>query len=73
MNSCTFLISCKRAAYPTNLIILDLFTKIIFGASHTSRAVRDLGPDRSDMGIVSSNLAQGMDVCPRLFVLCCPE
>jgi hypothetical protein len=28
--------------------------------------------DRSHTGIVGSNSARGMDVCPRFSVLCCP-
>jgi hypothetical protein len=28
--------------------------------------------DRSNTGIVVSNPARGMDVCPRFSVLCCP-
>jgi hypothetical protein len=28
--------------------------------------------DRSNIGIARSNPASGMDVCPRLSVLCCP-
>jgi hypothetical protein len=28
--------------------------------------------DRSNTEIVGSNPAQGMDVCPRFSVLCCP-
>jgi hypothetical protein len=28
--------------------------------------------DRSNIGIVGSNTARGMDVCPRFPVLCCP-
>jgi hypothetical protein len=28
--------------------------------------------DRSNIGIAGSNLASGMDVCPRASVLCCP-
>jgi hypothetical protein len=31
-----------------------------------------VGLDRLVAGIVGSNPAQGMDVCPRLSVLCCP-
>jgi hypothetical protein len=31
-----------------------------------------VGLDRLVAGIVCSNPAQGMDVCPRLSVLCCP-
>jgi len=28
--------------------------------------------DRSNTGIMGSNLSRGMDVCPRFSVLCCP-
>jgi hypothetical protein len=28
--------------------------------------------DRSNIGITGSNPARGMDVCPRVSVLCCP-
>jgi hypothetical protein len=41
-------------------------------ADLSGRAVWGLGLDRLDTGIVGSKLAQGMDVCPRLSVLCCP-
>jgi hypothetical protein len=37
-------------------------------AGHSGRAVWGVGL----AGIVGSNPAQGMDVCPRLSVLCCP-
>jgi hypothetical protein len=41
-------------------------------ASHSGRAVGGVGLGRLVAGIVGSNPAQGMDVCPRLSVLCCP-
>jgi hypothetical protein len=41
-------------------------------AGHNCRAVWGVVHDRSDTGIVGSNPAQGMDVCPRLSVFCCP-
>jgi hypothetical protein len=41
-------------------------------AGHSGRAVWGVGLGRLIAGIVGSNPAQGMDVCPRLFVLCCP-
>jgi hypothetical protein len=44
--------------------------KVLAGLSGC--AVWGVGLDRSDTGIVGSNPAQGMDVCPRLSVLCCP-
>jgi hypothetical protein len=28
--------------------------------------------DRQNTGIVGSNPTRGMDVCPRVYVLCCP-
>jgi hypothetical protein len=40
--------------------------------SYSDHVVWSVGLERSDTGIVSSNPAQGMDVCPRLSVLCCP-
>jgi hypothetical protein len=39
---------------------------------HSGRAVWGVGLGRLVAGTVSSNPAQGMDVCPRLSVLCCP-
>jgi hypothetical protein len=41
-------------------------------AGHSGRAVRGVGLGRLVAGIVGSNPAQGMDVCLRLSVLCCP-
>jgi hypothetical protein len=41
-------------------------------AGHSGRAVSGVGLGRLVAGIVGSNPAQGMDVCPRLSVLCCP-
>jgi hypothetical protein len=41
-------------------------------AGHSSRAVWGVGLGRLVAGIVGSNPAQGMDVCPRLSVLCWP-
>jgi hypothetical protein len=53
---------------------LDLNIKIALfrNAGHSGRAVWGVGLDRVVAGNVGSNPAQGMDVCPRLFVLCCP-
>jgi hypothetical protein len=45
---------------------------ILCRAGHSGRAVWDVGLGRLVAGIVGSNPAQGMDVCPRLSVLCCP-
>jgi hypothetical protein len=41
-------------------------------AGHSGRAVWGVGFGRLVAGIVSSNPVQGMDICPRLSVLCCP-
>jgi hypothetical protein len=41
-------------------------------AGHSGQAVWGVGLDRWDTGILGSNPAQGVDVCPRLSVLCCP-
>jgi aspartyl/asparaginyl-tRNA synthetase len=41
-------------------------------AGHIGRAVWGMGLDRLVAGIVGSNSAQGMDVFPRLSVLCSP-
>jgi hypothetical protein len=38
----------------------------------SARAVCGVGLVRSDTGIVCSNPALGMDVCPRISVICCP-
>jgi hypothetical protein len=46
--------------------------KIVQIADHSGRAVWGVGLCRLVAGIVGSNPAQGMDVCPRIFVLCCP-
>jgi hypothetical protein len=43
-----------------------------FGAGHSGRAVWGVGLGRLVAGIVGSNPAQGMDVCPLSYVLCCP-
>jgi hypothetical protein len=52
---------------------LDFIIVIIYGAGHSGRAVWGVGLGRLVAGIVGSNPAQGMDVCPRLFsvVLSC--
>jgi hypothetical protein len=39
---------------------------------HSGRAVWGVDLGQLVAGIVDSNTAQGMDVCPRLSVLCCP-
>jgi hypothetical protein len=41
-------------------------------AGHSGRAVWGVGLGRLAAGIVGSNPAQGMDVCLRFSVLCCP-
>jgi hypothetical protein len=41
-------------------------------AGHSGRAVWGVCLGRLVAGIVGSNPAQGMDVCPRLSVFCCP-
>jgi hypothetical protein len=43
-----------------------------YRAGYSGRAVWGVGLGRLVAGIVSSNPSQGMDVCPRLSVLCCP-
>jgi hypothetical protein len=40
--------------------------------SHNGRAVWGVSLDRMVIGIVGSNPPRGMDVCPRISVLCCP-
>jgi hypothetical protein len=45
---------------------------IYYTAGHSGREVWGVGLGRLIAGIVGSNPAQGMDVCPRLSVLCCP-
>jgi hypothetical protein len=52
----------------------NLYSEYIlkFIAGHSGRAVWGVGLGRLIAGIVGSNPAQGMDVCPRLSVLCCP-
>jgi hypothetical protein len=52
---------------PTSTLLL-----FIIIAGHSGRAVRGLGLGRLIAGILGSNPAQGMNVCPRLSVLCCP-
>jgi hypothetical protein len=41
-------------------------------AGHSGHAVWGVGLGRLVAGIVGSNPAQGMDVCPLSSVLCCP-
>jgi hypothetical protein len=41
-------------------------------AGHSGRATEGVGFSRFGILIVGSNPARGMDVCPRLSVLCCP-
>jgi hypothetical protein len=54
-------------------IQLQLFHKgIRLIAGHSGRAVWGVGLGRLVAGIVGSNPTQGMDVCPRLSVLCGP-
>jgi hypothetical protein len=67
----TFLISSLRAKYPCPFL-LYLIMLIIFAAGHSGRAVWGVDLGRLVAGIVGSNPALGMDVCPRLSVLCCP-
>jgi hypothetical protein len=45
---------------------------IVDSVGHSGRAVWSVGLGRLVAGIVGSIPAQGMDVCPRLSVLCCP-
>jgi hypothetical protein len=53
-----------------------IFTKLCTTNSVKGKVVpaghSGVGLGRLVAGIVGSNLAQGMDVCPRLSVLCCP-
>jgi hypothetical protein len=49
-----------------------LATVIERSAGHSGRAVWGVGLGRLVAGIVGSNPAQGMDVCPRISVFCCP-
>jgi hypothetical protein len=54
-----------------------MFVKIFIAgkrlsAGHSGRAVWGVGLGRLVAGIMGSNPAQGMDVCPRLSVLCGP-
>jgi hypothetical protein len=53
-----------------NTIIIAVVVVVVAG--HSGHAIEDMGLDRSDTGIVGSNPVQGMDVCQRLSVLCCP-
>jgi hypothetical protein len=69
---CAFLISLIHATYSFHVILLDLVTPTMFGASHSSHVVWGVVLDHSNAGIVGSNPAQGMDICLRLSVLCCP-
>jgi hypothetical protein len=55
-----------------NVNTTDYVAVCKINAGHSGRAVWDVGLDRLDSGIIGSNPAQGMDVCPRLSVLCCP-
>jgi hypothetical protein len=63
---------------PTNTLCGQNAKLLIFNAGgthstgHSGRAVWGVGRGRLVAGIVGSNPAQGMDVCPRLSVLCCP-
>jgi hypothetical protein len=50
----------------------DFVLVIVLLAGHSGRAVWDVGLGRLVAEIRGSNPAQGMDVCPRLSVLCCP-
>jgi hypothetical protein len=62
-----------RAICPTYLIFLDLITLIIFGEEfNLYRSKARTVFNRSNTGIVDSNPARGMDVCPRSSVLCSP-
>jgi hypothetical protein len=54
-------------------IISFSITTLLHGVScHSGRAVWGVGLGRLVAGIVGSNPAQGMDVCPHLSVVCCP-
>jgi hypothetical protein len=46
--------------------------KMFFKLMPVTVAMRSQAFGRLVAGIVGSNPAQGMDVCPRLSVLCCP-
>jgi hypothetical protein len=57
----------------TSQTIVKIFVKGIgYIAGHSGRAVWGVGLGRLVAGIVGSNPAEDMDVCPRLSVLCCP-
>jgi hypothetical protein len=59
---------CKKS-----FIFVIILTRWNRNAGHSGRAVWGVGLGRLVAGIVGSNPAQGMDVCPHLSVLCCPE
>jgi hypothetical protein len=54
------------------LTIVEFPRSNTVGTGHSGRAVWGVGLGRLVAGIVGSNPAQGMDVCQRLSVLCCP-
>jgi hypothetical protein len=63
-------------AAKNNIIVVSFFEKtetVIWNdAGHSGRAVWGVGLGWLVAGIVGSNPTQGMDVCPRRSVLCCP-
>jgi hypothetical protein len=63
----------KRARDRSNKGVLEELTSVLIKiAGHSGCAVWGVGLGRLVAGIVGSNPAQGMDVCSRLSVLCCP-
>jgi hypothetical protein len=53
-------------------LFADHILVYLYFAGHSGHAVWGVGLGRLVAGIVGSNPTQGMDVCPRLSVLCCP-
>jgi hypothetical protein len=45
---------------------------VVTAASHGTRDVVVMGFDRSDDGIVGTNLSRVLGICHRLAALCCP-
>jgi hypothetical protein len=58
--------ACKRGCQMQEIILRFVFG---FNAGHSGRAVWGVGLGRLVAGIMGSNPAQGMDVCPLSF--CC--
>jgi hypothetical protein len=57
---------------PARRILLGFITVLLIpGTDPSGRAVKGVSFGCLDIVIVRLNTAQGMDVCPRLSVLCC--